>query len=334
MMTARAVVQKASLVSACLIAAGCGGGVFNAVTGPTLPAPSAVSNGPQLGYVWDAASQTLRPILGLPGSSQGGQPVTTAGAYVFGAASAKSSIALLEAADGSLSEMALPAGAAAPIAGVKVAAGAVIAFSPSGQNAIVYAKGASSVTLLTGLSSTVQVQPIAAPSALVAAAVSDTAQVAAVAGSGPLSLNALTGGKGVLTSLASYGGMNFLPGGSDLLAADASSGAVMLIRNSASSPALQTFNASAISAPVAVAASGDGHWAVVANGGDASVVRIDLSGGTAALRIACACQPTELATFTGNAVFRVTTVSTGPVWMVDASAATPQALFIPAMVKP
>ena len=334
-MTARALLLRASLVAACLIAAGCGSGVFTPVPGgPTGPVPSAVSNGPQLGYVWDAASQTLRPILGVPGSSQVGQPVTVAGAYVFGVASAKSSVALLESADGSLSTMALPAGTATPIAGVKVAAGSVIAFAPSGLNAIAYSTGASSVTLLTGLTSSVQMQTIAAPGALAGAAVSDTAQVAAVTGSGPYSLNALTGGKGVLTAVASYGGMNFLPGGSDLLAADASTGTVDLVRNSASAPALQTFSANAIQTPVAVAGSADGHWAVVANGADASVVRLDLTGATTALKIACACQPAELAGFAGNAVFRLTAVSTGPVWMVDASAVTPQTLFIPTMVKP
>jgi hypothetical protein len=57
------------------------------------------------------------------------------------------------------------------------------------------------------------------------------------------------------------------------------------------------------SAGFAVAASLDGRWAVVANGGDPSAVRLDLSGVTAPLRIACACQPALLTPLMGNAVF-------------------------------
>ena len=323
------------VVSACAFLAGCGGDVLaGAVSNPAGPVSSAVSNGPQLGYVWEAADRSLRPILGVPGSSQVGEPVTPAGLYVAGAASARSSVAVLELEDGSLDTLQLPSGATVPVAGTEVAADAQILFSPSGLNAIAFSTGGSSVTLLTGLGSTPQAQVLASSNAVLGAAVSDAGTVAVISGGGPLSVALLTGSKGTVASLTGLGGLSFLPGGDDLLAADSSTGTLTLVRKSSSAPLPQTFASSLVQSPLAVGASQDGRWAVVANGADPSVVRVDLTGGTAALRIGCTCQPALLAGFSGNAVFRVTTPGAGPTWMIDASAATPQALFIPAQVKP
>jgi hypothetical protein len=284
--------------------------------------------------LWDAADQTLRPVLGIPGSSQLGQAVTTAGVYSNGAGSARSGIALLQSANGSLSWMALPDGSAQVIAGASFSGAAQIVFSPSGRSAVLFTPGATSLLMITGLGATAQAQTLTTPSAFLSAAVSDTAQVAAVSGSGPLSVALLTGNHSTLGSLAGFGGLSFLPGGDDLLLADSGSGVVTVIRHSSSAPSAQSFTSASIQAPVAVAASLDGRWAVVANGGDPSAVRLDLSGATAPLRIACACQPATLTPLMGNAVFSLIPLTTSPNWVVDASAATPRTVFIPALVKP
>jgi hypothetical protein len=318
---------------ACMsLLAGCG---VVAVPGPgSSVVSSAVSNGPQLGYLWDAADQTLRPVLGTPGSSQLGQSVTTAGLYVNGAGSARSGLALLQSANGSLSWMTLPNGSAQVIAGASFSGAAQIVFSPSGTSAVLFSPGGASVLLVSGLGPAAQVQSLAAPAALLSAAVSDTAQVAAVSGSGPLSVALLTGNHSTLGSLASFGGLGFLPGSDDLLLADSGTGVVTVIRHSSTAPAAQGFTSASIQAPVAVAASLDGRWVVVANGGDPSTVRLDLSGATAPLRIACACQPALLTPLMGNAVFSLTALTATPNYVVDASAAAPRTVFIPALVKP
>jgi len=321
------------LLLVCWLNSACGSGSGSIASGPSVPAPTAVSNGPQLGYVWDPTTKALRPILGIPGSSQFGQPVTAAGLYVNGAASASSAIGLVQEADGSIDSVALPSGAAVRISGVTTAAGATILFSPSGQNAILFVPGTTNITLLTALNGNPTATGLTAPVPLLNAAVSDTAQVAIAYGSGPIAVSLLTGNGGQLLSLSGLGGLSFLPAGNSLLTADSATGAVTLIRNSSTSPVQQGFTAPAIQSPVAIAASQDGNYAVVANGGDASVVRLDLSGGTAPLRIACTCQPTQLSTFAGNAVFGLTAFGPLTAWMVDASAATPRTVFIPA-VKP
>jgi hypothetical protein len=310
---------------------GCGGNISGA-SSSTLSA--AVSNGPQLGYLWNATDATLRPILGVPGSSQFGQSVTTAGLYVNGAASMRSSIALLQSANGVISTMIVPQGSAQAINGATISGSAQIVFSPSGLNAVLYIPGSSSVLLITALNTAPQVQTLTAPSNFLAATVSDTAQVAAVSGSGPLRVALLTGNTGSLAALGGFGGFSFLPGGSDLLIADRSTGVVTLVRNTTSTPAAQTFTATTIKSPFAIASSVDGLWAVVANSTDQSVVRLDLIGATAPLRIACACQPSHLTALSGNAVFSLTAPGSTASWAVDASAPTPRAVFIPAMGKP
>jgi hypothetical protein len=229
--------------------------------------------------------------------------------------------------------MALPSGTAQAAPGAKFSGGAQIAFSPSGTDAILFAPGATSLLLVTGLGGSPQVQSLTTPAGFQYAAVSDTAQVAATSGSGPLSVALLTGNRSPLGALAGFGGLSFLPRGDDLLMADSPSGVVTVIRHSSTAPAAQTFTSSTIQAPVAIAASLDGRWVVVANGGDPSAVRLDLTGATPPLRVACACQPTQLTPFLGNAVFSLLPLSATPNWAVDASAATPRTVFIPAVTR-
>ena len=311
---------------------GCGGSVD--APNSSSPLSAAVSNGPQLGYLWSATDAALHPILGVPGSSQFGQSVTTAGLYVNGAASARSSIALLQSTNGVISTMTVPQGSAEVISGATISGSVQIVFSPSGLNAVLYTPGSSSVLLITALTTAPQVQTLTAPSNFLAATVSDTAQVAAVSGSGPLRVALLTGNTASLTTLGGFGGFSFLPGGSDLLIADRSTGVVTLVRNTTGTPAAQSFTASTIKSPLAIAGSVDGLWAVVANSADQSVVRLDLTGASAPLRIACACQPVQLTTLSGNAVFSLTAPGSTATWAVDASAPTPRTVFIPALVKP
>jgi hypothetical protein len=314
------------------VLAGCGGNSTSSNASSALS--TAVSNGPQLGYLWDAADATLRPVLGVPGSSQLGQPLTTAGVYVAAAASARSSIALLQAANGTISSMTVPQGAAQAITGATVSGVAQIAFSPSGLNAVVYKPGTASLLLLSGLSGNPQVQTLPVPSSLVAATVSDTAQVAIASGRGPLSIALVTTNTTSLAAMAAFGGFTFLPHGNDLVLADSATAVVTVIRNASTSPAPQSFTSNLIKTPLAVAGSADGLWVVVANGADPSTVRLDLTGATAPLRIPCACQPSQLTAFNGNAVFSLTPIGTTTSWLVDASTPQPRSVFIPALVKP
>lgn len=310
---------------------GCGSGSL--ASSASNPIPRTNPGGPQLGYAWNSADTTLRSIPGVPGASLVGQPLTTTGLYIGGAASARSSIALLEGSDGSLYSESVPAGTPTRIAG-GLGANLQIVFSPSGTSAVLYSPSTTTLTLVTALTTTPQVQTLTAPAPLVSATVGDRQQVVIATGSGPVMLSLFVAGNATtLTTVAQLGGFGFIPNSDDLLFADAAKTALSILRSISTAPAPQDISAPAIAAPVAVAASLDGRWALLANSGSKSLVRIDLTAATPPLTIACACQPDRLDPLHGNAVFRITALGAGPTYIVNASAATPQTLFIPA-VKP
>jgi len=312
---------------------GCGSGLGlpgGGLPGPATPAASTL--GPQLGYFWIASDQTLRPILGVPGSSQVGQSVVTAGTYI--AAAAAGSTAVLEEPDGSLDVMTLPSGQPLHLAAKVATAGAQIRFSQSGKTAIVFAPGATSISLLKGLPSAPSATVITSPTGVQEAAVSDTGSVAAaVASSTGVSIQ-MVSASGAATSVgsaAALGGLSFASG-DDLLFADAAANTLTLVHNASTKPSpAQVATAALLMTPAAVGVSQNGQWALIANGGDASAVRIDLTGQNAPLRIACNCTPALVAPLSGLGTFRITAPGAGALWAVEAGVSTPRSFFIPAL---
>jgi hypothetical protein len=321
---------------ATLLLCGCGSGVQEVASssGASVP-PTAIPQGPQLGYGWKADDQTLRPFLGIFGSSQIGESVAPAAAYVAAGSSAISSIALLVGADGRVYTMSLPSGTPAQTS-VAAGAGSVVRFSPSGVTALVYVPGAQSAVLLTSLTTTPQIKQIQAGGPLLDIASSDSGTVAGlIQTSSGGSVNRLTGTPRQLATLSGAGSLSFVGKGENLLAADASANALTLIQSVSTAPsATPVATGGLLKSPVAVGAALSGKWAVVANGGDSSVVRVDLSGATAPQRIASVAQPTVVQQLSGNGVFRFTDVSsTGPVWIADITTQNPTMMFIPALAS-
>ena len=328
-----------AVFGACALLIGCSGG--HQTTSTSNATNSSASNaaiaqqGPQAGFMWSASEQTLRPILGVPGSSQFGAPMVTPGLYVAGGASTRSAVALLEDRAGQISLMSAATGQLQPLAGVHVSGAAQFVFSPSGLNAVIFVPGQGGALLLTGLGATdansVQVQGLNSAAGLQSAAVSDLGQVVGASGTSPATLMLLTGNAAPVATLGGFGGIVFLPGGNALLAVDSANNAVELMPGNGAAP--QIFTSNALRAPFAVAASQDGTTAVVANGGDDSVVRLDLTNAANQMRIPCTCKPDRLTPLAGNAVFALTGPGTSTAWAVDAAATVPHTLFIPAMVK-
>ncbi len=336
----RSAIRAGLLVTGgCLWLSGCSSGHVapaSSNSSSTSTGSAAIAQqGPQAGYMWSASEQTLRPILGVPGSSQFGAPMVTPGLYVAGGASTRSGVALLEDKAGQISLMSAATGQPQPLAGVHVSGAAQFVFSPSGLNAAIFVPGQGGALLLTGLGATdassVQVQGLTSAAGLQAAAVSDLGQVVAASGTGPSTLTLLTGNAAPVATLGGFGGIAFLPGGNALLAVDSANNAVELMAGNGAAP--QIFASKALRAPFAVAASQDGTTAVVANGGDDSVVRLDLTNAANQMRIPCTCKPDRLTPLAGNAVFALTGPGTTTAWAVDAAATVPHTLFIPAMVK-
>lgn len=315
---------------------GCGSGIGLPAgsTPPNTTTPAASTQGPQLGYFWNAADQTLRPILGVPGSSQIGLSVVPAGTYVTAAASAANAVAVLEEPDGSLDVMTPPSGQPVHLGGKVAVAGAQIRFSPSGKSAIVFSAGSGSISLLTGLPSAVSATVVPAPVAVQDAAVSDAGGIAIATSSAAgfsLQIVSASGAATTVGSAGALGGMSF-GSGDDLLFADAAANTLTLVHNASTkpSPALLP-SAALLMAPAGLGVSQNGQWALVANSGEASAVRIDLTGQNAPLRIACSCTPALVAPLSGMGTFRITGPGGGALWAIDAGVSAPRSFFIPAL---
>ncbi|HEY0784836.1 MAG TPA: hypothetical protein VGD62_03135 [Acidobacteriaceae bacterium] len=336
-------------MAACLLASllsGCGVDSNAGRTGAAV----AAAQGPQLGYLWSPEERSLRPILGVPGASQIGQSVVPPGVYVNAAVAA--SLALLEEPAG-FDLMTLPSGApvrlAVPAPGT---ATAQIRLSPGGTSAALFVPGATTMTVVTGLSAAPaasqpgkanQIQNLTAAAPIEDAAVSDAGSAAVLtqqAGGMALAVLSASGRSTGTVVLKADGGLQFVGASDDLLVADAAANTLTLVRDASTLPAAALVaTGTLLKAPLAVAASSAGRWAVVANSAEASVVRVDLTGQTQAQRVVCACKPTTAVALGSDGYFRVTTPTNAPgastpAWMVDATAATPRMLFIPALAGP
>jgi hypothetical protein len=312
---------------------GCGGAVANLVPSATK-ATTGVPAGPTLGYVFSASDGTLRALLGVRGSAQVSASMVPAGVYVAGDVSTASGAALLEDGTGSLFAFDLPLAQPIHVAD-KLAANVQVAFAPGGQTAVVYAPGAGSLLVVTGLPGSPQVATRTFTGTLVAAAVSDAGTVAIAISGTPAKVGTLSaaGAFAPVASVAAVGGMSFLAGADDLLIADAGASTAMVVRSVSTGAVSQALTVAGLNQPVAIAGSHDGHWAVIADGGDQNVFRVDLTGATAAQKLSCACQPAALSALSGGAAFRVNGLYGGPLWTVDTTSAAAQMLFVPAIGK-
>jgi len=322
-------------VCAALGLAGCGSGVANLLPGATQPA-AGVPSGPVLGYVFSPVDGTLRAMMGVRGSSQVSTSIVPAGVYVAGEASTASNTGLLEDSAGTLFAFNLPL--SQPLHVVDgLPAHVQISFSASGKTAIAYAAGGSSIALISGLPGSPQVKMVAVPSGATAlsAVVSDGGTIALAVQGTPVQVGTLSAGGqfSALTSVVAVGGMNFLPGSEDLLVADGGANSAAVIRSVSAGASKQALSVAGLNSPVAIAGSQDKRWAVIADGGDGGVFRVDLVNGTPATKLTCACQPTLLSSLAGGGTFRLNSLYGGPVWTVDLTSAAPQLLFVPAITK-
>jgi hypothetical protein len=316
---------------------GCGGAVTNLLPGANKPV-TGVPAGPTLGYVFSSTDGTLRALLGVRGSAQVSASIVPAGVYVAGEASTAGSVALLEDANGSLFAFDLPLSQPMHVTD-GLPANARVVFAPAGQNAVVYAPGGTSLLMVSGLPGNPQVQTRTSAGPLVLAAVSDAGTVAIVQQGSPVRVGTLSaaGTFSAVASVQAAGGISFMPGVDNLLIADSGANTAALVRSVAGAPSVQALSVTGsgvgLSQPVAIAGSYDGHWAVIADGGDQNVFRVDLTTGTPAAMLTCACQPTAVSALTGGGTFRVNGIYGGPLWTVDTTSAQPQLLFVPAIAK-
>jgi hypothetical protein len=332
-----------------LVLGGCGTAINSpsASSSGKIQPQSQPTTGPVLGYVWDAPSQSLHPVQGLPGASIVGAATLSASgrgaAFVASASSAVSGMALFLDANGGVFQAPLSGGA--PNQGASIPGANALTLSNSGSYGLITGKsnsGANIASVISGLpqSPTVHSLAVSALGSIAGGAASDTGSVALAAGSSQPgeSVVAFSGqGSGVQVATAqSFGGMQFVPGSDELIIADGGTGALTAVSHINTAPASANLAPpGAITSPVSLDITPNGRWVVAANHAG-QVLRIDLTGAAAATNLHCSCAPSQVQTMRGSAsgtTVRLVTSGGGPLWIVDAGGAAPRVLFIPAFTS-
>ena len=310
-----------------------------------LPAQQGRLSGPVAGFVFDNSGRVLRPIQGVPGASLLGDPLSfgldVAAAYI----APHQDSAIVVGADQSLHLFLLNGGAPTEVSlGGIAGTPERVVFSPSGTAVALISAGSARV--LTGLpnaptlAGSVKVEGAAmsmtsgahyhrvyAPSL----ALSDDGVYVLTIAQGSARLLSVQGQNRILAPAQSSAQVAFAPGGHDAAVVDSLTG-LTLIRDASGAAGTQLLAApdEGLAVPVGVAFSQDKQTVYVASATAQSVAAFNLAGASRTA-IGCACTPTTLAPM-GN-LFRLTELTTGPLWVLDGAAATPRTVFVPARVE-
>jgi hypothetical protein len=302
----------------------------------TLLAQQGVVNGPIAGYVFDARTQSLRSIRGVPGAAQISDAVDFGAPITAAWTSPKLDSALVVTADGVPHIYRLDGGRASEMHVDGLVAPARALFSPSGTALGLVTPG--SVRIFKGLpDAPVVTGTVELPTRPMAVAAGPARGKLRSPGSGPLAVSDdglyLLYGNGSaieilpvaadsrkLTDAAENAIPVFAPGGHDAAVIDAQ--AVSLFSDVAGAATVRRL-LPGIAGVSGAAFSGEGKRLFVAS---ASVVVIDAVSGDRN-DIACNCHPSGLARMGSS--YRLNDLGAGPLWLFDA-AAEPRIVFVPA----
>jgi hypothetical protein len=281
---------------------------------------------PVLGLVFDAGTQTIRAVTGIPAASQVGGAIDAGTPLSAVAISSERAYAL--GVDGSGGAVLVsPAGRQA-LPGVR--AGAVwTAVSPRGTAAAVYFGDTGKASILTGLPDAPQVvREVTLDGAPTVLAVSDdgtglAAVVNLTASEATVFSYSPEGAGQALLSDRRFPSLEFVPGSATLLMATET--AVYLYQGSQGLQPLAD-QRDGIANVVGAAASGDGGRVFIAMKSGQVAVR-NLADSTQTL-LSCSCEPAGTWRLRGKAVFRLNELGGGPVWIVDGDATAPRILFV------
>jgi len=286
----------------------------------------------------------MRPIQGVPGASLLGDPLSfgidVAAAYI----APRQDSAIVVGSDQSLHLFLLNAGAPTEVSlGGVTGAPQHVVFSPSGTAVALILNGSARV--LTGLPNapalTGSVKVEANGMGMTGAhslhvlypslALSDDGTYVLTIAQGTARLRSVQGQNRMLVPAQADAQVAFAPGGHDAAVVDSLTG-LTLIRDASGAASAQLLAApdEGLAGPVGVAFSQDKQTLYVASAKAQSVAAFNLAGASRTA-IGCACTPTTLAPM-GN-LFRLTELTTGPLWVLDGAAATPRTVFVPARVE-
>ena len=295
-----------------------------ALIGGACLAAESQMEGPKLGFIFDQRAAAVRPILGIPGASMFGTPlssdlqqavVSPSQDFAIGVSGGESTVGILNFSSAEVR----------PLQGANPAPTKIV-FSPNGTSAALV-HGAS-VRVFSGLpvnaSAGAEYALTAEPVAL---AVSDDATLvlASIAESEATALFSYSSGGAAhrILSGGRIGAIEFLNHSHDAVFADALENKVILLKDGGDATVLAT-----VDQPGAVAASLDNRKIMAISPAARTITTISLEDGTS-VSTSCGCEPSTLARLLGGAVFRITAMGDGPTWIFDTGGLEPRVLFIP-----
>ena len=315
--------------------------------GSVLAAQQGSLAGPVAGFVYDSPGRALRPIQGVPGASLIGDPINLGLDLTAAYVSPRQDSAFVVSADGLLHFFRL-----ASTGPVETSLGGIsfipqrVVFSPSGTAAALLTLGKAQVfqglpgaPALAGaitLPATGGLQPASAtasrsrqrtPTAADFAISDDGVYLLSVSG-GSVRLLSVNGQNRSLIPAAAGALVAFAPGGHDAAVLDPAAG-LLFIRDAAGAAGVQTIAQpdDSLASAVGIGFSQDGAKLYVASAAAHGVVIFDLVAGSRST-IACDCTPATLAPM--GSLFRLNEFGSGPLWLLDAGAAPPRIVFVPA----
>ncbi len=309
--------------------------ILGAAGALALVAQQGSVGGPISGYVFDARGHALRAIRGIPGAALVGDPVNFGAAVTAAWVSPKLDGALIVTADGTPHLYRLDGGQPSELHPDGMVAPERAVFSPSGSALALITPG--SVRIYKGLpgapvvSGTIALPPDSGVAAGGMAygkrrrpgggpvAVSDDGLYLLYGTGSTVELLGVAGDSRKLTD-ASGAMLVFAPGGHDAAIIDAQ--AIALFQDAAGPATVRRLPG--VTGVRGADFSPDGKHLYLAA---AAVTAIDVATGDRA-GIACDCRPTGLSRM--GSAFRLNELGSGPLWLLDAAAAEPRIVFVPA----
>ncbi|MBZ5591124.1 MAG: hypothetical protein LAP39_02740 [Acidobacteriia bacterium] len=305
-----------------------------------LQAASTSIEGPRLGFVFDHATKSIRPILGIPGAATMGQPlesgldlrkiaISPAQDYVLATEGEHNQVVVLATGQATLVPAVVEGADRGPDQ---------LAISAGGKAAALYYKGNNHVQLISGLpgapkiSARLYLSAGQTPSTL---AVSDDGQTLLAGVAGTVYWVSPSGEVPLLKGLQKIVSIS-LDSNHTALVADGIGNQIHRLRNvtGAVEPDVVAGPKEGIAAPVAAVLSHDGKRAFVANSKSGVVAILDLQTKTEAGKLSCGCTLTGLDRLAGEDVFRLTEPSNGPMWVLEAAAHQSRIVFVPPALNP
>ena len=283
--------------------------------------------GPVSGFVFDSSAGALRPVVGVPGAAYLGDAMVSGLTLAAPSPDGSSALAVREG------QLALLSGLKSTmewnaIEGV-IDGVDLIAWSPDGNIAAVYASGTARVQVLRSMTkSPAAAEALAVAGHVISLAVDNAGNIAAaVEASGVFRIG--SDGAVMVAPAAKPVGLAFAPGG-DLFFADQDGSEVWQVANFARDAAAMSF-AAGLGTPVGLQISPDGSRLFAADAGNQNVVVYDVAARAASGTMALDTAPALLAPLGSTSLWLLNgpAGNQDPLYVLDGSV-SPAVYFVPA----